>query len=210
MVLIKFVVYGLILGGIYCYMVSTNNGNRMTVGEFCLPLRYVMGIVLIIELAWVTSRAFNEEMKWQTLQAVALLPVSIPSLAYRKVAGCLPGLIPSAAYTLLAVVLSIGTEGGPRGEDWFPAHFVFFAQAVFIVHLTVYLSLVLKRGAIAAALAIWFVGFLMLTGLINVLDLSLGSENEDMIVCGGAIPLVIAAVLHWQIGRRLAKVAARE
>ncbi|MGO8705935.1 MAG: ABC transporter permease [Candidatus Brocadiia bacterium] len=211
MVLIKFVVYGAALAGIYA---AVRDGGRMTIQDYCLGVRYFMGSVLIIELAWIASRAFNEEMKWQTLAGVVLLPVSIRSLAYRKVAGCLLGLIPSATYTLLAAYLSIGAQGGPSGNDWFLIHFIYFAVAVFFVHLAVYLSLVLKHGAIAAALAICFVGLMVMTFLFQFLFILFrfqGNDGEEVILfAGGAIALVIAAILNLRIGRRIAKVAARE
>ena len=87
-------------------------------------------------------------------------------------------------------------------------------MAVFFVHLAVYLSLVLKHGAIAAALAICFVGLMVMTFLFQFLFILFrfqGNDGEEVILfAGGAIALVIAAILNLRIGRRIAKVAARE
>jgi len=109
------------------------------------------------------------------------------------------------------VAVSIWIRGELSGNDWFEVCFIGFAQAVLFLHLAVYLSLVLKYGAILAALALMFVGETLTTAMLNFLfAFLLGSGNETVIIFFGAIPLVIAAVLHRQIGRRLAKVAANE
>ena len=143
------------------------------------------------------------------------LTISVRQLAYRKVAGALAGTLPLLAYFLLGVVLvpDKTTEFfNDLGKD--PEGFMFLTvaglQFILFLHLTAYLSLVLKRGALPLAIAIQYMGGSFLLGLVSAFLFTRSGGAGAASVFIGLICVLLTAALHFATGSRLTRAAAEE
>lgn len=200
LLIVKFILYGLGIFGIFFWLALRHN---MRWSEYCTGLMFVMLVVCFAELVLFASRVFNDESRYQTLSSLGALPMSTRAMAYRKALGCLRGVIPSAAYGILALLCSF--------PEWH--HFDDLAALVIahvachgiaFLHLVVYLSLRLKRGAVAVAIGLWVFGM-----MIAVPTLVWISRDEAWLQWAGiGILVVFILVLHRLIGRELEKAMA--
>ena len=148
-----------------CNVIALETGNRSGITrEFeGAALIWVSLIMTAVFLALEVARVFREEIRWKTLSSLATLPVSVPELAYRKVAGILAGTLPLLAGFVLGVLL-VPEDVGKYVDDIFsdPTGFgvftVMILQYILFLHLTAFLSLILKRGALPLAIAIQYLG----------------------------------------------------
>lgn len=107
------------------------------------------------------SSVITEEKEEKTLSSIATLPISPPTLAYQKVAGCLIALVPAFFYFFLGVLLAsqsfaeVFIRIAGDADGWFS-----ILHVPFFLHLVVFLSLILRRGILAmlVALAALFIG----------------------------------------------------
>lgn len=116
-----------------------------------IPIMILFGGV---EFCLYASRIFHEEVKWKTLSATMMLPHSTAYIAYSKLVGCLLAMIPVAGFFIVVLMFDGHTSGQFLDE-------VVGAEGIFTVmlfstflHLTALLSLYVKRGALAVAIAI--------------------------------------------------------
>ena len=145
-----------------------------------------------------------------------MLPVSVPELAYRKVAGTLAGTLPLLAGCVPGVLLA-PKDVGDFINDLFdePISFgiltVVILQFVLFLHLTAFLSLIIKRGALPLAIAIQYLGGSFFMTFLTIL-FSAGGSSGPGAICfvTGLICVVSTVVLHRAIGLRLARAAAEE
>lgn len=175
-------------------------------------LIWVSLIVTAICLAVDASRVFQEEIRWKTLSALATLPVPIAELAYRKVAGTLAGTLPLLAGVVLGALLDQKDVGDFLTEMFKEpsetgAFILVIAQYLLFLHLTAFLSLVVKRGALPLAIGIQYIGGFM---FMTLMVFSMGGNGEGIIFSAIMVCLAGAFILHGAIGRRLARAAAEE
>ena len=144
------------------------------------------------------------------------LPISVPELAYRKVAGALAGTLPLLAGSVLGVLL-VPDDAGQFINDIFgsPDDFGVFLlvilQFILFLHLTAFLSLILKRGALPLAMAIQYLGGTFFMTFLGIMFSISGANSGDMVLFVViVICVVLTIVLHRAIGRRLARAAAEE
>ncbi len=171
--------------------------------------------VTAISLALDASRVFKSEVRWKTLSSLVLLPFSVREIAYRKVFASVPGVTPYLLYCLAGLTL-IPKEFSQflDGMASHPEGLMFLAisvsQYILFLHLTAYLSLVMKRGALPLAVAIQYVGGVFLVMPISLIFMrSPGGQDVEMLfILAGT--LVVTGVLHGAIGARLARAAAEE
>ena len=173
-------------------------------------LVWVSIVVTAIWLVVDAARLFHEEVRWKTLSSLATLPVSISEVAYRKVAGALRGTLPLLACAVLGLVLAPGniTDLFNRPEPVEAMATAIF-QYVLFLHLTAFLSLVVKRGALPLAFAIQYGGGFFLLALFSM-AFSGGGGPEVLFVMIIIFSVVMIFVLHNAIGSRLARAAAEE
>ena len=157
--------------GVLAFLVALCNFIALEFGTGTNITREFEGTVLIwvslvitaVCLALEAAHVFREEIRWKTLSSLVTLPVSVPELAYRKVAGTLAGTLPLLAGFVLGVVL-VPEDVGKFLDDILkePIAFGMFTVAVLqfilFLHLTAFLSLIIKRGALPLAIAIQYLG----------------------------------------------------
>ena len=167
-------------------------------------------IGIMLECALQAGHVFRDEIRWQTLSSIMILPTSVPRLAYAKIAGCLLSLIPAAA--LFCVGALLATEDLYRFVDEAvdePWAWATLSIAVFFLHLVVFLSLYVKRGALALALGIMLIGYVGSAAVIGMFFMVIGGPAGFnaigvfvlLVLCG------LTVVLHILSGRRLGQLA---
>ena len=176
-------------------------------------LIWVSLVSTAVWLAIEASRMFHDEIRWKTLSSLVLLPISIRELAYRKVAGALLGTLPLlvfAAAGLLLVPDALGSflDDMSRTPVALGVLIVGILQYLLFLHLTAFLSLVVKRGALPLAVAIQYVGGTLCLGFMSPF---LGSSGPGSVLSASAIAcLILTLLLHAAIGSRLMRAAAEE
>ncbi len=173
--------------------------------------------LLILELAFIAGRVFGEEIRWRTLPGLAMLPLSIPQIAYRKVAGSLPGALPPVVWFSVGAFLApdafaeiLDDVFGSEGEVL--AIFAYAVAGVLLaIHLSAFLSLWMRHGALLVSLAGVFVGQYMVAGVMVMMLVSGPSRSGETIIgfafLTGCV-LVLSSFLHLLIGPRLRALAA--
>jgi hypothetical protein len=213
---VKFGVVALLVGLINVIALESGNGNELTREFEGTVLLWVSLLTTAVFLALEAAHVFREEIRWKTLSSLAMLPVSVPELAYRKVAGTLAGTLPLLAGFVLGVLL-VPKDVGDFLNDMFtePTAFGMFIvailQFILFLHLTAYLSLIIKRGALPLAIAIQYLGGSFFMAFLTII-FSLGGSGAPGAIClfAGMICVVMTVVLHCAIGLRLARAAAEE
>lgn len=181
-----------------------------------LALFWVSLLLAAIFLAMDVSRVFQEEMRWKTLSSLATLPFSMRELAYRKLAGTLIGTLPLLGATALGALMAAEDVGKffnemLRQSTFFGMFVVMILQYVLFLHLTAFLSLIIKRGALPLAVAIQYMGGSFLMGVLTMIFAFGGSRGPGLVfVITGAICAIGSVILHRAIGGRLARAAAEE
>jgi hypothetical protein len=195
------------------YLQTGNAFNREFTGFTLIWLSLITtGIWLAIE----ASRVFKTEVRWKTLSSLMTLPISVRELAYRKVAGVLVGTLPLLAYFALGVAL-VPDKVHEFITDILKERMgvsmllIGVLQYVLFLHLTAFLSLVIKRGALPLAIAIQYIGGMIFIGFISAFLIRAGGGNgEGIVFFVGFLIVLITAILHAAIGYRLQRVAAEE
>jgi hypothetical protein len=177
---------------------------------------WVSLIMTAVSLTFDASNVFREEVRWKTLSSLITLPISVPELAYLKVAGMLAGTLPLLAgfvFGLLLVPKAVGDFISElfREPTLFGVLTVAILQFILFLHLTAFLSLVIKRGALPLAIAIQYLGGSFFMSFV-AMTFSFGGRGgtDAMVFFTGAICVVLTVILHRAIAHRLARVAAEE
>ena len=210
-ILLKFGVLGLLVG--LCNFISYETDSRITL-EFEGGVLIWTSILLTgIWLALEASRIFKDEVRWKTLSSLITLPISIRELAYRKVVGALAGTLPLLGGAVVGMVLVPDKVADFLHEMFrrptsFGLFLVTFLQYILFLHLTAFLSLVIKRGALPLAIAIQYLGGSFFLGFISAFFIAVGFQGVVFLIAFGC--LVITAFLHRGIAYRLERVAAEE
>lgn len=214
--LLKFGVLFLLV--VICNIIALQTGNGKTLTrEFeGTVLIWVSLIITAVCLALEAAAVFREEIRWKTLSSLVTLPISVPELAYRKVAGALAGTLPLLAGFVLGVLLIPEDVGKLLNEIFSESNaFVMFAvvilQFILFLHLTAFLSLLLKRGALPLAIAIQYLGGSLLMTFVAITFQSSGGVGDGPILfLIAVICIVLTFILHRAIGLRLIRAAAEE
>jgi ABC-type transport system involved in multi-copper enzyme maturation permease subunit len=197
-----------------CNLIAAESGGGMDRESEGYALIWISLIVTAIWLALEASRIFKDEVRWKTLSSLVMLPISMRELAYRKVLGALAGTLPLlACFVLGFLLLPNGVNGFIRDVSENPeilwALALTVIQFVLFLHLTAFLSLVLKRGALPLAIAIHYVGGMIFIGFMSVFFIAIGSPGARSFMTA-FICVVLTVILHWAVGFRLARAAAEE
>lgn len=167
---------------------------------------------IAVELCFYASRIFHDELKWKTHGPLMMLPMSPTRIAYSKVAGCLLGLIPASTYLVLGMLL---------GHENFlfenillsPQAWSVLVQFIVFLHLTAYLSLIVKWGAMPLAIATLFFVNTCLLSWVAVIPMmivqAITGEEEAAIMPIIYFGAVVVAILQFLIRQRLHSVASQ-
>lgn len=202
----------LIILVVICNVFAVQTQTKLTPGFEGGVLIWVTLLSTALWLAIEAGRIFRDEIRWKTLSALGTLPISIRELAYRKVAGALAGTLPLLGFFVIGVLLvpedvsKFLTEMFSEGY-LFGTMLVMFLQYILFLHLTAFLSLILKRGALPLAIAIQYIGGSFCFGIISVVLVGGAGPGGAMFFtalgCAGGI-----VGLHVAIGSRLERVMA--
>jgi ABC-type transport system involved in multi-copper enzyme maturation permease subunit len=172
-------------------------------GQMVMTVSFV---VLLFDLGIQAGRFLREEITWRTLPTLATLPMPMSSWIYAKAAGSLAIALPSLAFLALGAALSPDAvrdflrEMMSHSIGWYIG-----AVIVFGLHLTVLLSLRLRRGAFPVAVLLVFL-MNMLLGMMLATSRSSGVEG-----CFGFLAFALLAIafgMHPAIGRAVAQKAS--
>lgn len=205
----------------YPYKARMMFDDTNVTGNFLIGLGLMGGA---IEATAIAAFVFESEIRQQTFSTLAMLPYSIPRIAYAKVLGHALELIPACTFVLVGVWLSREVEVSEllregflkSGWGWF-----WIVEFLFGIHLVAFLSLYAKAAALPVAIgveAIFHISYFMCWGLLEVfLRTSFGGPGSGLsgptwvgIIFGllTAILLPAAVFLHVGIGRRLTRLAS--
>jgi hypothetical protein len=173
----------------------------------------------ILQLGLLAGRIFREEIRWQTLSSLAMLPTSMRSIAYQKVAAALVVVLPFAVFACIGLLMGmedfgdiIGDAFSGDGEEsaaFVCALFYAVGQIVLGTHLIAWLSIHLKWGAFALGVFAIVIGN-MTYAMLSAISID-SSEGAIAMLFIGALAAFAASVgLHEAIGVGLKSSAAKE
>ena len=213
--LVKFLVVALLIG--VCNFVSYETDSKITLEFEGGAFIWISLLTTAVWLAVEASRVFKDEVRWKTLSSLMTLPFSVRHLAYRKVIGILVGTLPLLAYFVVGVILVPNQTGDFIGEilshpESFGMLLVAVFQYILFLHLTAFLSLVLKRGALPIAVVVQYLGGSFSLGFMSIIFVMGGGAGAAEVVPYFIILIciVLTGVLHRAIGLRLVRAAAEE
>ena len=179
-------------------------------------------ILLILQICVSAGRIFREEIRWQTLSSLAMLPKSMRAIAYEKIGAAFVSTAPFFLFMALGFLLGIEDfadffENVFEDADFFAGFVCFFVyafgQIILATHVIAWLSLRLKWGAFALGIFIMVIAN-MIYFMILAFGAATGSSGEEILyaffIIGGLGALGISAGLHDAIGKGLVAQAAKE
>lgn len=204
---LKALLYSAILG---LMVWSTRTWNRNFTWEQFGNIAVPIGLfALVVEAGIQASRVFYTETQWKTLSSIVLLPKSIASIAYSKVLGSAMALLPALSLIILGYYcapqmwLDFCEYGLAEVGFWYSA-----SQVIFAIHLTAFLSLYLRWGALPIAVALTFGGNIMISFFMVGIILSGPNSIDGFFALGTLVTMGLCLVIHFVIGNRLEAMAA--
>ncbi len=212
--------WGKVLGmlAIVAMIWSDDIRNQRFTVENCGSSLLTIGLLFwSLEMLLLSGRVFRSEWRDRTLSSLALLPMPMSQIAHQKVAGCLLATWPGLLAALIGWVMT-SSKSGPNTiiGFWFSVGLI--VVGVFLLHLTAWLSLRLKYGAIPAAVVITLLLIQLATMGIGAIFglIAMWAGNRWMIsekIIGFSmlgLGLSGIAILHLTIAPRLTRLAAEE
>ncbi len=157
---------------------------------------------LIVEATTMSARLFGAELRQGTLHELMLLPLTPRQIGYGKMGGWLLSLVP--ALLMVGVSPVVDPSMMDRlGNMLTPAGLLPIIGFVFFLHISVYLSLYLRVGAVLAAFVLCY--FLM--GMVYILSNAVGNQRADYLIPVACVAgAVVTVFLHCRIGPTVARV----
>ncbi len=173
--------------------------------------RRVMLVIIGGELMVSASRMFHEELKWGTLTSVATLPQSVVFTSYAKFLGCLLGSIPAIVVLgLLVLVIPPDTSTGDAWSE--PGWWLLGMEFLVLLHLTAWLSLTVKWGALALAVATLLVLNALLALPVSLIAASLMAAFDEesslispIIYIGLSLCLLLQVLIAFSVRQAAAR-----
>ena len=211
---VRTLVYAGLLGSFLWWAATVGGGHFSTSDEARILCSFGL-IAFSIEFGLAGARFFGIERKRKTLGGLYILPSGTARLIGLKVLGTLPVFIPSVVIYSVGIFLMLS---GGSAFDW--NRFRFFptlaslaftvSEYILFAVLVAFLSLRMRRAALASALAIMFFGNLLAGKLIG-LFIGRGSFwHPDMVLLSLFALWVWILVLAAAIPRQVARAAAEE
>ena len=212
MALIKLCVYLLMTIGLTALILKiepaqNNNDIPKFFGDVMM---FSMMVALMVEAAFSMSHCFRDEIQYQTLSTLMLLPRSDLAVCAGKLAGCFMGLVPGIACFCLGACLDLqgfqtaAWEVYRNPQGWFfTVHYIFF------LHLVLLMSLVLRWGALAMSFLIVYVAGIVLVQVMQAFIMMGGMRFETMFWTITACELLALPVLQVLTVLRVRALALR-
>lgn len=168
-------------------------------------------VFAVVELLVLSTRTFHYERANGALPCLVVLPRSLISIGYAKLAGCLLGSLPTVL--MFVVLVRIAPLPSLHEDEFFWGLVPAIVAFVVLLHLTVLYSLIVRWGALPLA-----IGTLVLGGTCVVSIVA--TAVATIYTAGGGGPAtafgpvvytgcVLSAALQVAIGFRLRAVAAQ-
>ncbi|MBA3709566.1 MAG: hypothetical protein H0W83_12190, partial [Planctomycetes bacterium] len=144
------------------YLTSARMGSSWAQCGQSLLLIAVLWFIL--EIGMHLTRIFAFETRGQTLDGLVSLPFDLSSIAYAKLRSVVPALVPVIAFLLMSAVMTGGSlsnivEALAREPAALCATVV---CVLYFWHTCAYISLVVRRGALAAAIGLMILTYVAL------------------------------------------------
>ncbi|QDU45847.1 ABC-2 family transporter protein [Symmachiella dynata] len=212
MMVVKIFLYGAMIVAFTIFLEVTDIAPSFTLSAETLgnSAIWVSMLMLFAELCFYCSRIFRDEIRNRTLSGLVTLPISIPAIVYSKWAGCLLATLPAVGYFFAGVVL--------YPDDFFDfidaseALWLFYTILQFVVgfHLCTLFSMFIKYGGVALAIALVFVGNVLLIFTIGALTSGFrGGEGDEFAILGCMGSMVVTVILHLAVIFRMQVMATR-
>lgn len=187
-----------------------NDGMQVARVGPMLMLLYLF--IMACEMSLLSGRFFKEEIQYNTWAGLYALPDPLYKVVGSKVLGCIFSLCPVFCFFAFAALFS-----GSSGRDVFAddiltyAFFCFCVVFLFFIHLIVYLSLVLRWGALPASIAITLmINIVHMMAAAFISNFSHDYIDEDTIWTACAVTATLGILLlHSLAWRKLRSLAAQ-
>lgn len=200
---LTYIVAGLILAGIYWLIWKIDRHNAPDPVDFAFVAQFFAWIIFGLQTLFAAGRVFAEERNWQTWSTLMCLPISTAELARSKLIGIFIGTLPLASVAAALTLVGLFSHHMELRAEMVPILFVIVSAWIFMLHLTMLISLYMKRGAGILTLGIcffgaqFFFGFLMLFSGIVLLGI------WATLIGTGVGLLLASAGLHRLVRERL-------
>jgi hypothetical protein len=167
-------------------------------------------LIAVAEALLYAARFYHMERTEGTLPTLLMLPNSLMSISYGKLAGCLLGSLPTV---LMFVALFIFVpDPGIRETTVYQRIVPGCMLLLVLVHLTVFYSLIVRWGALPLALGTLLVGGSCIGPIVATAVATLYTSGQGVSSAFGPVlyaGLVVSAGLQIAIAVRLRTVAAQ-
>lgn len=207
--LARFALIPLIAAGLFAVDRLLTAGMNLDAPD---ALRIALLLAAGLEAVALSARIFNSEYRRQTLCTLALLPRSTIYLCYSKVAGCAFVLLPFAIWFLvIGARYSIGLNELAAIYLLAPPAIALFGLTLLLAHLTAWLSLCVKWGALPLSIMLLMVLTSCLSPFVAIVALTTstpGKPNYEGVYPVIYLTLLLCAALQIGIGLRFRRAAA--
>lgn len=213
MMIAKTILYGLGIAAFWGFWFSTSVHGMSWPGA----LNEMGGVAMVwmiaaagIELCLLASNLFRIEVKDRTLPLLMMLPQTTGRIAYAKTGGVLLSLGPAVGWFVAGAVLAPDSflDGLAVFVTYPSVILVWLSVLMFVLflHLTAYLSLLVKWGALPLAIGLLYVLFSCCLSPFAMILAILGSEWDTgvlMFIPYYSVSVGLLVLLHYLIRRRL-------
>ncbi|MCA8998078.1 MAG: hypothetical protein KDA80_13865, partial [Planctomycetaceae bacterium] len=215
--ILKFIAY-LVFLGLFLLLIAYGPGG-IDAEEVGAVFIWWSVVFLVIESAILVTRVYRDELQKQTWPTLTLVPLSIPELAYHKLAGALLALIPAGlclGFGLLCVLEDVVDGLGELLSEPVALFSVsyFLLQMALGYHLATWLSIVAKWAiwplAIFVSGLIVIMGNIMLMSCLAFAMFGGGDSWAGFMVILSMVSFGAVITMHILIGRKLAELAYAE
>ncbi len=206
----RFIGYGVLVFGFAKMMLSSS--PYMQSKDIAGMMIWLALFGLGIELQLGAARIFGIERKGLTLSSLVTLPVPLARVVWQKVIGCLASLIPGMCFVVLGLAIvpdylddfvEMLSRGGYR--TWM---FIYMLSHIIAMPLLIcWLSLKMRRGAVASGIAIGVIWNVLFGVLLDNLS---RYNSSGYFMFNSVVLAVVSVVLIRAIAKALPRVAAVE
>ena len=209
--IIRYIGYGVIIFGLAGFMLFEN--SRTDAEDMGAMFVVLAGMCIGVELVLIGARIFGVERKMLTLSSLLTLPLPLGRIIRHKLIGALPSFIPGLTFVVIGMLLRpifvdeffIGISRVRTSEFFLLTYCGLHIFALPL--LACWLSLKLRRGAVAAAIAVAAVADILFAVIVDEANRS--SETE-LLVVGSIVLIIINIILARRIVALLPRAAAAD
>ncbi len=197
-----------LLVGVFAWIASLDGYRRVRAEDVGGMLMVCSLALAALDLTGYVSKMFRAEVQWHTLPELMLLPVSTRRLAWSKLVGVLPALVPYAvSFAIGAVLCPEGFAEGVEGVLGTVYGWHFICQYIAFLSFVGYFSLVLKRAGAPVALGIWILGNQVMFFFLPFFLFRGSGSVEGMFVLLSILFIVFAVVCYRATMARVERLA---